>query len=255
MNLDHFAMFCQGIYLSSLIPKNFFESTYDPRPKALQTSRVEVYGCCWRQGSVTNDLKLKIYPAVIGILGAFLVASLLFNVEVQVERGIPAEGTVPTDRDFPPLSDPSQTLITEPLAPETPTPATEPALVAPESAVAVGVDAQGSLRVSNQTDNPLRVALLRQRLGEVSVDEVPASSEEILPFDQPVHWDFAPNEGRAKGLILSLPTGELQLQPGDVLVAFAQDGSRRYWGPYVVGETAAPVWNSETTEWQLILRP
>jgi hypothetical protein len=37
-------------------------------------------------------------------------------------------------------------------------------------------------------------------------------------------------------------------------VAFAQDGSRRYWGPYVVGETSSPEWNPQTQEWQLVLQ-
>jgi hypothetical protein len=205
---------------------------------------------------VTDDLKLKIYPAVIGVLGAFLVASLLFNVEIQVDRGIPTGGIPPTNRDLPP--DPPSVPTTapspasEPLAPATPIASEElPALPAPEPNLSAGIDAQGVLRVSNQTEYPLRVALLRRSTPE----EVPVSLEETLAFDQPVHWDFAPNEGRAKGLILSLPTEELQLQPGDVLVAFAQDGSRRYWGPYVVGETSLPAWNSTTTEWQLILRP
>jgi hypothetical protein len=211
---------------------------------------------------VTDDLKLKIYPAVIGILGAFLVASLLFNVEVQVERGIP-EGTVSTDdRNLPPNLPATPRSSPESLAPETPVPASEPALADPEPAPLSGIDEAGSLRVSNQTEFPLRVALLRRQGGEAAIgsDATPenATSENgtsSATFDQPVHWDFAPNEGRAKGLILSLPSGELQLQPGDVLVAFAQDGSRRYWGPYVVGETSLPAWNAATTEWQLILRP
>jgi hypothetical protein len=56
-------------------------------------------------------------------------------------------------------------------------------------------------------------------------------------------------------LILSLPQGNLKLKQGDILVAFAQDGSRRYWGPYVVGETTAPILNRKTSEWQLILQP
>jgi hypothetical protein len=45
------------------------------------------------------------------------------------------------------------------------------------------------------------------------------------------------------------------LQAGDVLVAFAQDGSRRYWGPYVVGKTTLPTWNTEQKEWSLVLQP
>jgi hypothetical protein len=69
----------------------------------------------------------------------------------------------------------------------------------------------------------------------------------------PAHWDFAPQEGSEKGLLLSLPDGKLQLSKGDVIVAFAQDGSRRYWGPYIVGETPLPMWDSQQKEWWLIL--
>jgi hypothetical protein len=103
----------------------------------------------------------------------------------------------------------------------------------------------GSLRMSNQTTQPVRLALLARRK-EVKAEEGNAAHV-------PAHWDFAPQEGNEKGLVLSLPNGNLKLEKGDVLVAFAQDGSRRYWGPYVVGETSVPAWNAEGKEWQLIL--
>ncbi|BAY17797.1 hypothetical protein NIES21_36390 [Anabaenopsis circularis NIES-21] len=107
--------------------------------------------------------------------------------------------------------------------------------------------AQGTLRMSNQTDQPVRLALLaRQLKGKGS-----ASSK--ITSDIPAHWDFAPQEGSSKGLLLSLPNGNLKLEKGDILVAFAQDGSRRYWGPYVVGETSLPSWNAQTKEWLLVL--
>jgi hypothetical protein len=86
------------------------------------------------------------------------------------------------------------------------------------------------------------VALLSKRQAEKS-------------YRKPAHWDFAPGEGGGKGLMLSLPDGKLQVQKGDILVVFAQDGSRRYWGPYVAGETASPAWNRTAREWQLILQP
>lgn len=98
----------------------------------------------------------------------------------------------------------------------------------------------GALRISNQTSQPLRVALLYKQKAA---------------YGEPVHWDFAPGEGSSQGLLVSLPEGNLKLKKGDVIVAFAQDGSRRYWGPYVVGETEAPVLNQTTSEWQLILQP
>lgn len=106
----------------------------------------------------------------------------------------------------------------------------------------------GALRVSNQTDHPLRVALLLRQ-------SAPTSGASKPKYDEPVHWDFAPGEGGGQGLVLSLPEGNLKLKKGDILVAFAQDGSRRYWGPFVVGETDTPVLNRKTSEWQLILQP
>ncbi|MDB9373826.1 hypothetical protein [Nodularia sphaerocarpa] len=108
---------------------------------------------------------------------------------------------------------------------------------------------QGNLRMSNQTDQPVRLALLaRQPL-------VKNSGNQKTQDDAPAHWDFDPEEGSQKGLILSLPDGDLKLETGDVIVAFAQDGSRRYWGPYVVGETSVPQWNSQNREWSLVLNP
>lgn len=106
----------------------------------------------------------------------------------------------------------------------------------------------GALRVINQTDQPLRVALLTRSAAT-------SSAASKSKYSEPVHWDFAPGEGSSEGLLLSLPQGNLKLQKGDILVAFAQDGSRRYWGPYVVGETDAPTLNRKTSEWQLILQP
>jgi hypothetical protein len=113
--------------------------------------------------------------------------------------------------------------------------------------VAGNTKGQGSLRMSNQTDQPVRLALLaRPSQGKGLADS------KISP-DIPAHWDFAPQEGSARGMILSLPNGDLKLEKGDILVAFSQDGSRRYWGPYVVGETSLPTWNAQTKEWSLVL--
>jgi hypothetical protein len=108
---------------------------------------------------------------------------------------------------------------------------------------------QGTLRMSNQTNQPVRLALLaRQSLAK-------GSGTKQANYDVPAHWDFAPQEGSEKGLILSLPQNNLKLEKGDILVAFAQDGSRRYWGPYIVGETQLPKWNAQNREWQLVLSP
>jgi hypothetical protein len=107
----------------------------------------------------------------------------------------------------------------------------------------------GSLRMSNQTNQPVRLALLARH------SSVKNSAASKTKYNFPAHWDFAPQEGSQRGLILSLPEGNLKLEKGDILVAFAQDGSRRYWGPYIVGETSSPEWNSQTKEWQLLLTP
>lgn len=108
---------------------------------------------------------------------------------------------------------------------------------------------QGTLRMSNQTTQPVRLALLARQ------SAVKNSKTSKNNYSVPAHWDFAPQEGSGNGLILSLPQGNLKLEKGDILVAFAQDGSRRYWGPYVVGETPSPAWNSQNKEWQLVLKP
>ena len=108
---------------------------------------------------------------------------------------------------------------------------------------------EASLRMSNQTNQPVRLALLARRTGS----NPHLKSSKSINNDIPAHWDFSPQEGSEQGLILSLPKGNLNLEIGDILVAFAQDGSRRYWGPFVVGETTEPAWNAEHKEWQLIL--
>ncbi len=121
-------------------------------------------------------------------------------------------------------------------------------------------DAIAPLRVSNQTDHPVRVAVLAKRSAMAastapSTASNPAASNRTASLTtEPFHWDFAPTEGSIKGLVLSLPEGDLSLQAGDVVVAFAQDGSQQYWGPYVIGETKLPVWNSKTAEWVLIVK-
>src|SRR5579883_1284280 len=105
---------------------------------------------------------------------------------------------------------------------------------------------EGTLRMSNQTEQPVRLILLA-RAG------LKGSTSEKTSQNVPAHWDFAPKEGSDKGLLLSLPNSNLKLEKGDILVAFAQDGSSRYWGPYVVDETSLPIWNTQKREWQLVL--
>lgn len=106
----------------------------------------------------------------------------------------------------------------------------------------INQNSQGGLLVSNRTDHPVRVALLAQTPSQAG-------------YNIPAHWDFAPAEGSINGLNLSLPEGKLKLKLGDILVVFAQDGSREYWGPYVVGKTNSPVWDKQAAQWQLIIQP
>ena len=108
---------------------------------------------------------------------------------------------------------------------------------------------KGTLRISNKTDIPMRIVLLANGLGKKNING------KSNKYNLPAHWDFAPQEGSGKGLIVSLPEGTVTLTKGDILVAFAEDGSRRYWGPYVVGETSEPLWNDQYKEWKLILQP
>lgn len=118
---------------------------------------------------------------------------------------------------------------------------------------------QGVFRIGNPTGYPVRVALLSKKApAEPALSKGNASTAKAISqpsYELPSHWDFAPEEGGAKGLLVSLPDRTLKLKKGDVLIAFAQDGSGRYWGPYVVDETALPLWNAKAVEWQLILQP
>jgi hypothetical protein len=106
----------------------------------------------------------------------------------------------------------------------------------------------GLLRVSNKTTQPIRLVLLARQLPQKS------ANINKIKSTPPAHWDFAPEEGSERGLVLSLPQANLKLEKGDILAAFAQDGSRRYWGPYVVGETSSPQWQPQGQEWQLVLQ-
>ncbi len=99
----------------------------------------------------------------------------------------------------------------------------------------------GAFRVGNRTDHPIRVTVLLR--GELGQDP------------QVVHWDFAPEEGGAEGLPLSLGEELVMLRPGDVVVAFTTDGGRQYWGPSVVGESMLPFWDPTVGVWSTILQP
>lgn len=198
--------------------------------------------------------KSSVYPAVIiacllGFVGLAL-GWLQFNVSIE---------TITPDSSLPvPVTPTPQSSFSQPLStlPADTTPASKQTDVAKKNTT-TGTSpepggqksGQGALRMTNQTTQPVRVALLARGSAATS------SSSGQPTYNDPAHWDFAPGEGSRQGLILSLPKGNLKLKKGDILVAFAQDGSRRYWGPYVVGETPIPLWNQQTSEWQLILQP
>lgn len=185
-------------------------------------------------------MKIKIYQIAIGLSIVLMTAVFSRRFEITISNG----STLPNN--FPPATvlPPATTASPNKAIPPKPKPASTPA--PPEeirnSSTPVNIEATGTLRVSNRSEHPVRVALLAKGQAEKS-------------YSKPAHWDFAPGEGGGKGLMLSLPEGKLKVKQGDILVVFAQDGSRRYWGPYVAGETASPAWNSKAGEWQLVLSP
>lgn len=206
---------------------------------------------------MTKDLKLKLYPAIIGVLGIGIIFLLIgrFDISVWMEP-TPSEeiglDSPPPSSEAVPREVPSPSVTPAPVAVSP----TAPAVPVEPSEENSAIAQLGNLRVSNLTGHPVRVALLAQSPNTTSASEDTSteSTESTDTYNEPVHWDFAPGEGSASGLLLSLPEGELQLQKGDILVVFAQDGSRQYWGPYVVGKTARPTWSSGTEEWQLIVQ-
>lgn len=185
------------------------------------------------------NTKVSVNPAVIiaCLIGLTWLILVWLRFSVSVELTSPGGTSVPTTTPETRSSivNATSSVATTELVEPTTTPSTL-------SQADLGLR-QGALRVSNQTNQPVRLALLARR-----------SAPSGKTYNSPAHWDFAPREGSGQGLVLSLPDSSLKLKSGDILVAFAQDGSRRYWGPFVVGETALPVWNNQTEEWHLILK-
>jgi hypothetical protein len=200
-------------------------------------------------------MRLKVYQILIGVSIALLAGLFLGRFEITISNGSNLPSNLPEPATvLPPILIVSPTatstvdLANRPKSEPIPTPS-EPngeliSSTATEEPTTNTLVAKpgGILRVSNRTEHPVRVALLTKRQAEKS-------------YGKPAHWDFAPGEGGSKGLMLSLPEGQLKVKQGDILVVFAQDGSRRYWGPYVTGETASPAWNTKAGEWQLVLQP
>lgn len=192
-------------------------------------------------------MKAKLYPVFL-ITGSILLSLIslrqfLFHYCVRSIQPQPSKQVALS------LPTPLSTTLPKTSVPALPQPTAKPILTPPSKAVSPistlststpPKTSQGTFRVSNQSEHPVRVALLSR------------SSRQSA---EPVHWDFAPEEGSHGGLMLSLPEGDLTLKSGDVLVVFAQDGSRYYWGPYVVGETSFPTWNPKGKEWHLVVKP
>lgn len=207
-------------------------------------------------GKLIRDVKSRCYPAI----GVTLAALLCLISAWVVSRRFTTSAIVPSAIDTFPLA--SSELPKAAAQPTTapsvkrllPRAASQPADVLPGKRTGTAGIRYGVLRIGNPTGYPVRVALL-SRKGSDEAESAIAKVSEPLGYEVPAHWDFAPEEGGANGLLVSLPDRALKLKKGDVLVAFAQDGSGRYWGPYVVDETAVPVWKTKAVEWQLILQP
>ena len=184
-------------------------------------------------------IKLQAYAAAI-IATVFLL--VIWQLLAQWQFSVSVS---PLDTEILPIApSPSVLPVTKPTSTSSSNPMSTPA-----RSDSVKTDSNpgalaGTLRVSNRTAYPIRLALLQKSTAKSSKQPV---------YGAPAHWDFAPSEGGSRGLTLALPDGNLKLNRGDIIVAFAQDGSRRYWGPYVVGDTAAPIRNNNS-EWQLILQ-
>lgn len=215
---------------------------------------------------------LLVFSVVGGIVGiGVLLLLLVQSLEITIETGTPADAP-----NRPPTSNGAASPGGDGVGDRPPALPTLPAelLEWPQARVAgdgVASDGGGAiapdmvllggLRVSNQTIHPVRVALLAQGGDQPLADspQIASTSEGSAalgtrdPYNEPIHWDFAPGEGAATGLPLGTAEGKLQIQQGDVITAFAQDGSQWYWGPYAVGTTGIPQWDADTEEWVLIL--
>ncbi|UBF24105.1 hypothetical protein K9N68_20555 [Kovacikia minuta CCNUW1] len=210
-------------------------------------------------GKPTGGFKWKWYPAIaIAALVILSFGSAWVFSHVSIEIESESAGLEPLSPPEVEASKPeaSPTVVPSPVS--TPkanlTEATGKAPIVAQSNVGAVFTRQGALRISNPTTYPIRVALLTKKTAKNPASSTTGSDSQS-GYDLPAHWDFDPQEGSSKGLIVSLPDRAIKVKPGDILVAFAQDGSRRYWGPYVVGATPQPAWSPKAAEWQLILEP
>ncbi|KAI9133250.1 hypothetical protein [Acaryochloris sp. CCMEE 5410] len=174
-----------------------------------------------------------VLAAVVGGSAALLLTQLYFSI--WIEPSVTAEKVPPVLEVKPTVPDAMAKDRPESITKKIP-----PKSIDPRTDV---------LRISNQTQYPIRI-VLRSHLNPNH-----PSPPNMPHFKEPVHWDFAPQEGSIDGLKVSLPSGPMQLYQGDVLMAFALDGSQKYWGPYVVGDTQQPILEKMNAEWHLVIFP
>lgn len=208
------------------------------------------------------NLKFLLYPAVIVavvFLSLFVILQR-WQIVISLEPLEPLEPQAASLHEPEPIATPATNFKSD--AAPNPAPVTNlTAVVKTQPKQTPLATPPGVLRLSNQTEHPVRVAFLARQDKPHSSNQSARNSNSagkvLLPqlYGEPAHWDFEPGEGSSNGLILSLPAGFVRLEKGDILVAFAQDGSRLYWGPFVVGETPQPVWNQQKSEWLLTLQP
>lgn len=183
-----------------------------------------------------KDIKIGRHPAIKIALASAALTAIAGTILLKV---LPIEISISS-------SPPNSVPVIKTSSP--PTEAVNPPTIEKPDPAAIAAK-QGNLRIWNRSDHTVRVALLARQPKEPNAK----SGEPPKGFASPAHWDFAPQEGSDSGLLVALPNRSIQLKRGDVLVAFAQDGSQRYWGPFVVGETDRPDWNTQAGEWQLTL--
>ncbi len=212
-------------------------------------------------GKPARYMKSRCYPVVGATLATLLclVSGWVVYQRFTTSAIVPSAIDLPlADSELPKADSPATQPTLAPSAKPVPTTAAQPVEALPDKRTGTASSRNGVLRIGNPTSYPVRVALLPKqeaKQGSGKAASAIAQPEEPASYEVPAHWDFAPQEGGANGLLVSLPDRTLKLKKGDVLVAFAQDGSGRYWGPYVVDETAMPTWNPNAVEWQLILQP
>ncbi|MBE9011104.1 hypothetical protein IQ250_12890 [Pseudanabaenaceae cyanobacterium LEGE 13415] len=183
-----------------------------------------------------KDLKIGRHPALKIALASAVLTAIAGTILLKL---LPIEISISSD-----TPNPVPVIKTT----SSPAEAVSPSTIEKPDPSAIAAK-QGNLRIRNRSDHAVRVALLARQ----PKDTTTKSGEPPKGFALPAHWDFAPQEGSDSGLLVALPNRSIRLKRGDVLVAFAQDGSQRYWGPFVVGETDRPDWNAQAGEWELVL--